>query len=166
MLVERGVNELHYSIQRLIGTAPEALSASIRALVALQLDASPKDVGLQVLGVPPGQTVVDWDSVTIGGARASRVLNEPTLRKLTAQFGPLWPPGPHALAHAAAEALSALSGRSRRTLSCFVAPDEASGRRHRVVAVPIRVSESGVKSVQMPPLEGAVKTALESAMAL
>ena len=164
-LVERGVAELKYSEKRLIGTAPEALSASIRALVALQVDASPKDVGLHVLGIPPGQTVVDWEGVTIAGAQASRVLNEPALRKLTGQFAPLWPPGPHALAHAAAEAVSALAGRSRRTLTCFVAPDALNSRRSRVIAVPVRLSESGVKSVEMPPLDGAVKTALDSAMA-
>lgn len=165
-LVERGVSELRYSEKRLIGTAPEALSAAIRALVALQVDASPRDVALQVLGLPPAHTVVDWDAVTIGGARATRVLNEPAIRKLTSQFAPLWPPGPHALAHAAVEAVSALAGQSRRTLSCYVAPDITSGRRHRVIALPVRLCESGVKSVHLPPLDGAVKTALESAITL
>ncbi len=116
-LVERGVGELKYSELRLIGTAPEALASAIRALVALQAEASPKDVGLQVFGIPPANTIVDWDSVTIGGSRATRILTEPALRKLAAQLAPLWPPGPHALAHAAAEAISAIAGCSRRTLS-------------------------------------------------
>lgn len=165
-LVERGIIELKYSETRLIGTAPEALSASIRALVALQVDASPKDVGLQVLGIPPAQTVVDWNGATIAGTPVSRVLNEPAVRKLTAQFAPLWPPGPHALAHAAAEAISALAGRSKRTLSCFVAPDAMNSRRRRIVALPVRLSEAGVRSVEMPPLDGAARTALESAMAI
>lgn len=164
-LVERGVSELKYSEKRLFGTAPEALASAIRALVALQVDGSPRDVGLQVLGVPPAGTVVDWDGVTIAGSRATRVLTEPALRKLAAQLAPLWPPGPHALAHAAAEAVSAVAGRSRRRLSCYVAPDIASSRS-RVIALPVRLSESGVKSVEMPLLEGAVKTALESAIAL
>ncbi len=81
--------------ERLIGSAPEALAASVRALVALQTNGSVRDVALTVLGVPPAHAVVNWDDATIGGFAATRVLDEPTLRRLSAQVAPLWPPGPH-----------------------------------------------------------------------
>src|SRR5262245_8619111 len=42
-LVERGVREAGFARERLFGSAPEALAASVRALVALQIDGSAKD---------------------------------------------------------------------------------------------------------------------------
>ena len=55
-LVERGVRELHFARERLFGSAPEALAGAARALVALELDGSPRDVALSVLGVPPSRS--------------------------------------------------------------------------------------------------------------
>ena len=43
-LVERGVRELRYGRARLFGSAPEALVAGVRALVALQAQCSVRDV--------------------------------------------------------------------------------------------------------------------------
>jgi malate dehydrogenase len=165
-LVERGVRELHYGRHRLIGSAPEALAAAVRALVALQTNGSVRDVALTVLGHPPAHAVIDWDDATIGGYAARRVLDEPTLRRLSAQVGPLWPPGPHALAHAAAETISAVCGVSRRAISCFVAPDDSAGRRARSVALPVRLGLSGVTSVEEPTLSVAARIALDNAMLL
>jgi malate dehydrogenase len=165
-LVERGVRELKYPRGRLIGSAPEALSSALRAVVALQVNGSVRDVALTVMGAPPSQAFVSWDDATIAGAVASRALDEPTRRKLTAQLGPLWPPGPHALGHAAVEAVSAICGISRRTLSCFVAPDDGLGQRARAVALPVRLCDTGIAGVAMPTLSGAAQTALDNAMLL
>ena len=166
VLVERGVRELTYARGRLIGSAPEALSSAVRAIVALQVNGSVRDVALTVMGAPPSHAFVSWDDATIAGCVATRVLDEPTRRKLSSQIGPLWPPGPHALAHAAAEAVSAICGISRRALSCFVAPDDAMGQRARAVALPVRLCETGLESVAMPELDGSAKTALDNAMLL
>ena len=166
MLVERGVRELQYSRETLIGSAPEALASAIRAVVALQVNGSVRDVVLTVMGTPPANAFVSWEDASIGGCAATRVLDEPTLRKLTSQIPPLWPPGPHALAHSAAEAVAAICGVSRRAVSCFVAPDDSLGQRARVVALPVRLCASGVESLAMPPLSGAAKTALDNAMLL
>jgi len=165
-LVERGVRELGYRRERLIGSAPEALAASVRALVALQTNGSVRDVALTVLGVPPLHTVVNWDDATIGGFAATRVLDEPTLRRLSTQVAPLWPPGPHVLAHAAAEAIAAVCGVSRRAISCFVAPDDSAGRRTRAVALPVRLAVAGITSVVQPTLSAAARVALDNAMLL
>ena len=166
MLVERGVRELAYRRERLVGSAPEALAASVRALVALQTNGSVRDVALTVLGVPPLHTVVNWDDATIGGFKATHVLDEPTLRRLATQVEPLWPPGPHVLAHAAVETIAAVCGVSRRAISCFVAPDDSTGRRTRAVALPVRLGLMGITSVDQPTLSGAARVALDNAMLL
>jgi malate dehydrogenase len=165
-LVERGVRELRLRRERLFGTAPEALAASVRALMALHVDGSPHDVALTVLGVPPAHVVIAWEDATIAGAPATRVLDEPSRRRLSAQIGPLWPPGPHALAHAACCAIAALCGVSKRTLSCFVSPDDSAGRRSRAVALPIRLGASGIVRVEQPTLSVAAQNALDSAALL
>lgn len=165
-LVERGVRELGYRRDRLLGTAPEALAAALRALVALQTNGSVRDVALTVLGHPPAHAVVNWDDATIGGFGLTGVLDEPSLRRLSAQVGPLWPPGPHVLAHAAVEAIAAICGISRRTLSCFVAPDDSSGRRTRAVALPVRLGPDGVSRIDLPALSVATQTALDNAQLL
>ncbi|MEQ1912384.1 MAG: hypothetical protein ABMA15_26415, partial [Vicinamibacterales bacterium] len=166
MLVERGVRELKYSREKLIGSAPEALASAIRAVVALQVNGSVRDVVLTVMGNPPANAFVSWEDASIGGCAATRVLDEPTLRKLSSQIAPLWPPGPHALAHSAVEAVAAICGVSRRAVSCFVAPDDTLGQRARVVALPVRLCLSGVESTAIPPLSGAASTALDNAMLL
>jgi malate dehydrogenase len=165
-LVERGVRELRFARHRLFGSAPEALAASVRAIVALQTNASVKDVALTVLGAPPAHAVVTWDEATIGGFAATRVLDEPTRRRIAAQVGPLWPPGAHGLSHAAAEAVSAICGVSRRALSCFVAPDDSGGQRNRTIALPVRLDGNGVTAASPPTLSVAAQVALDNAMLL
>ena len=165
-LVERGVRELGYSPSRLFGSAPEALASAVRALVALEANLSGRDVALAVLGVPPSHTVVPWDDVTVAGASATRVLDEPTRRRLAARVALLWPPGPYALATAAVEAVACMAGGSRRVLNCFVAPDNAAKGRARTVALPVRLGAQGVVRVEMPPLSAGARVALDTAMNL
>ena len=112
------------------------------------------------------QTVICWEDVTIAGAPATNVLDEPARRRLAAQVGPLWPPGPHALAHAAADAVAAICGVSRRTMSCFVSPDDSGGRRARAVALPVRLGATGIVRAERPTLSIAAQVALDSAALL
>jgi malate dehydrogenase len=165
-LVERGVRELRYRRERLIGAAPEALAAAVRALVALQMNGSVRDVQLAVVGIPPGHAIVNWDDATAGGYRIRQMLTEPTLRKLSSQVAALWPPGPHALAHATTEAIASICGVSRRTLSCFVAPDDTIGQKMRTVALPVRLGAGGVVSVDDPMLDAAARVTLDNARML
>jgi malate/lactate dehydrogenase len=165
-LVERGVRELRYRRERLIGTAPEALASAVRALVALHVNGSVRDVHLAVLGLPPAQTVVNWEDATVAGRAVRRTLTEPVLRKLSAQVAALWPPGPHALAHAATESIATICGVSRRTLSCFVAPDDTVGRKTRTIALPVKLDGSGVVGIEEPALDAAAGVALENARQL
>lgn len=165
-LIERGVRELRFARERLFGSAPEALAAAVRAVVALETNGSPSDVALTLLGVPPSQVVVPWEAATIGGFAATSVLDEPTRRRLAARVALLWPPGPYALAWAAVKAAEAVVGRSRRTISGFVAPDDSNGRRARTAALPLQLGEAGVVKVEFPSLSVRDRVALDNAMLL
>jgi malate dehydrogenase len=165
-LVDRGVRELHLSRDRLFGTAPEALAGGARAVVALAIDGSPGDVALSVLGVPPSQIVIPWEDATSAGFALTRLIDEPARRRLVARIAALWPPGPYALAAAAAKAAGAMVGRTRRVVSCFVAPDDAEGVRTRTAALPARLTLTGIERIVCPELNGADRVALDNAMLL
>src|SRR5205823_728583 len=135
-VVERGVRELHVPRARLLGSAPEALVAGVRAIVAAELRSSPRDVAVTVLGVPPDHIVVPWEDATVGGFGLHRLIGEPERRRLESGVSRLWPPGPYALAAAAAKVIETILGRSERLVACFIAPDDAAGRRTRTAALP------------------------------
>jgi malate/lactate dehydrogenase len=165
-LVEHGVRDLRYSRDRLFGSAPEALSAAMRAFVALEAGGSPRDVSLTVVGVPPSQALVPWESATMAGLPLEHTLSEPVRRRLAARVAPLWPPGPCVLAVAAVKAVTGVTGKTSGIVSCFVAPDDGSGRRSRVVALPVRLGPSGIVAVETPPLNSHDRVALDNAMLL
>jgi malate dehydrogenase len=165
-LVDRGVLELHMKRERLFGSAPEALAGGARAMVALALNGSPRDVALSILGVPPAQTVIPWEDATIAGFALTRLVDEPTRRRLAARVSALWPPGPHALASAATMVVEAMAGRSLRIASCFVAPDTSAGTRTRTAAQPVRLGPAGVVDVVLPALSVVERIALDNAMML
>jgi malate/lactate dehydrogenase len=165
-LVERGVRELGFAPNRLFGSAPEAFASTIRALVALESNVSPRDVALTVLGVPPDHAIVPWEDATIGGIAATRVLDEPSRRRLAARVAPLWPPGPYALATAASEAIACMLGQSRRVVSCFVAPDDSEGQRAKAAALPVRLGQGGIIRVDVPTLSVSARVSLDNAMLL
>ncbi len=163
-LVERGVRELGLCRDRLFGSAPGALVAAARAIVALEAGGSPRDVALSILGVPPARLVIPWDDAAIDGFSATRALDEPTRRRISARVPALWPPGAYALANAAAGVVEAVNGRSRRGAICFVAPDDSSGVRARAAALPVRLGPAGIVEVVVPRLNAHDRVALENAM--
>ncbi|HKB13846.1 MAG TPA: hypothetical protein VKD69_24440 [Vicinamibacterales bacterium] len=162
-LIDRGVRELRIGRERLFGTAPEALAGGARAMVALAVNGSPRDVSLSVLGIPPSHTVIPWEDATLGGFALTRTVGEPARRRVVARVAALWPPGPYALATAAALAIDAIAGRVRRVLSCFVAPDTSAGVRSRTAAMPIRLGPSGIVEMVTPTLSVMERVALENA---
>lgn len=165
-LVGLSVREQHAPRTRLIGSAPEALAGGMRALAAIEIDGAPSDISLSVLGVPPNQIVIPWDEATVGGFSLIRFLNEPARRRLESRAAGLWPPGPYALASAAARVVHAILTGSRRLATCFVAPDDSTGVRARAVALPVRLGRAGVLDVVMPELSVRERVRLENAMLL
>ena len=166
-LVDRGVRERYFTRARLFGSAPEALAGGARALVALAVNGSPQDVALAVLGVPPDHTVLPWADATVAGFALTRLVDEPSRRRLGARIAALWPPGPYALAAAAIKVIEAITGRSRRAASCFVAPDpDQAGTHTRAGAMPVHLDAAGIVNVLLPRLSAVEKVAFDNAMQL
>jgi malate dehydrogenase len=165
-LVERGVRELHIPRTRLLGSAPEALAGRARALVAVESNASPRDVSVSVLGVPPARIVVSWEHATVAGLALARFVDERARRRVTARLAALWPPGPYALATAATKIIETLTGGSRRLACCFVAPDDSAGVRMRAAALTVRLGPGGIAEVVLPPLSAVEQIAFENAVML
>lgn len=165
-LVDRGVRELTIGRTRILGSAPEALASGAKAIVALALDRSPRDVALSVLGIPPSRAVIPWESATAGGFALTRQLDEPTRRRLETTIAALWPLGPYVLAAAAASVIASIDGGSRQLVSCFVAPDTSAGSRTRTAAMPVRLGPSGIVEIVLPSLSVVEKVAWDNAVML
>jgi malate dehydrogenase len=163
-IVDRAVRDLGIARTRVIGSAPEALASTTRALLALALDGSPRDAAVSVLGMPPFQTVIPWNDATFSGQLVTRLLGEPARRSLERRAAAAWPPGPVALAAAAARTVAGVDGRSRQLVSCFVAPDRSSGEKTRVAALPVRLGPTGVFAVVMPSLTAGEQVALDNVL--
>jgi malate dehydrogenase len=163
-IVDVGVRELHIPPSRLFGCAPEALASAARAMVAVEADASPRDVALTVMGVPPSQVLLPWEDAAIGGAAATSVLDVPARRRIAARVAVLWPPGPLALAAAAVKAIDAILGRSRARVSCFVGPGTVGRAPMRTIALPVRLGQDGVAEIDLPVLTVADRVALDNAL--
>jgi len=165
-IVERGVRELMIDRRQILGSAPEALAAAVRALTALEANRSPKDVALTVLGRPPQHVVIPWDGATIAGLPAVRMLDEPTRRRIDDRARLLWPPGPMTLAAAAAKAVIAALGGSRQSMTATMAADAAMGMRARAVALPVVLGPVGVTPIELPTLSAHDRVALDNASML
>ena len=165
-LIDRGVRELHINRARLFGSAPESLAAAARALAALAVNGSPRDISLSVLGVPPAHTVIPWADATVAGFSLTRLVDEPTRRRLAARITALWPTGPYALAAAAATAVEAMAGRTRRIVSCFAGPDLSAGTHRRTGAMPVRLGPAGIVEVVWPSLSAVEQVMLDNALML
>jgi len=110
--------------------------------------------------------VIPWEEATIGGFALTRLLDQPTLRKLDAKISTLWPPGPLALAAAASHVIAAIAGRSRQRACCFVAADAADAARRRTAAWPVTLGANGVAEIAWPSLTVMERVALDNATML
>jgi malate dehydrogenase len=164
-LIDRGVREVAMASFGLIGSAPEALAAGARAMVALEANVSPREVSLSLLGIPPHHIVIPWEDATIAGFSVVRLLDGAAQRRVEARVAALWPPGPYACASAAVKVIEILLGRSRQLASCFVAADGA-GVRTRAAALPVRVDSTGAIEVVLPTLSVHERVLLDNAMML
>ena len=165
-LIERGVREMKIPRARVIGSAPGALASALRALVALEVGASPSQVALAVLGTPPHHTVISWSDATVRGQALTQLLEPPSLTRLKARVPYLWPPGPYTLASAASRVCEAITGGgSDRAFSCFVGLDRELGARHLVSALSVVLGPQGVTRILTPSLSVHERVELENALA-
>ena len=165
-LIERGVREMKIPRARVIGSAPGALASALRALVALEVEGSPSQVALAVLGTPPHHTVISWSDATVRGQALTQLLGPLRLTRLKARVPSLWPPGPYSLASAACRVCEAIAGGgSDRAFSCFVGLDRELGARHVVSALSVVLGPQGVTRILTPSLSVHERVELENALA-
>ena len=150
--------------ERLIGSAPEAFSSAVTAIVAMETRCSPAEVGLTVLGAPPAGLVVPWSEASIGGYSLERVLDQVQLRRLEARIARLWPPGPFALGEAAARAAEAIVTSSRRTICALSVLGGELGVRGRIGSLPVLLSTTGIVHRRVPTLNTRERVQLETAL--
>lgn len=164
-VIDRAVHEIGLPRPRIFGTAPEALRGAITALVALEAEVGPGDVSLLVVGRPPQDVIVSWDSASLSGRRAVDVLPPPALTRLDGRAARLWPPGPHALGSAAAKVIRSMLTRAARThvLEVALTRDEGTGRR--AAMLPARVGPRGILRIEPAPLSARDRVRLDSTLA-
>lgn len=155
------VGELRIARARLVGSAPVAAAASARALAAPAIDASPVDVAIPILGVPP-HWVLAWGQASAGGSPIDQM--PPHLAARVEQLVAAgWPPGPYSLASAAAAVIRAALTGARRRFCCFAATP-FGGVQPVVFAMPVTLGPRGVASIRLPELTPRQRVALESSV--
>ena len=163
-LIERGVNELGISRMRVFGSAPEALRAAVSAIVALEANAAPSDISLSVLGRPPQHVIVPWDETAIAGRTATEVLSAAQLARLDARIARLWPPGPYALAGAAARLVRTALSRTPRVHAALVAVTREEGVAGRSAMMPVTLQPAGIATLVAPALSTRDRVRFETTM--
>ena len=163
-LIALAVAELHIPRSRVFGTAPGALESALRAQAGLAINTSGVEVQLRVLGTPPDGVVVGWEEGTASGLPLRAQLAPHTIAALDARIPQLWPPGPLALASAAARAVEGIVNGSRQRLTCFVALDSGPAR-NAVVAMPVELGPRGIDRILEPALTAQERTRMENAVA-
>jgi malate dehydrogenase len=158
-LMARAIGELHIPASRIVGSAPSALESALRSLVGLSMDSSGVEIGITVVGVPPNAAVVAWEEASVSGQPLASHLPPHEIAALQARLPGLWPPGPYALASAAARVIEAIVNGSRRRFSCFIATGRGS-----IGAMPVELGEDGVRRLVEPVLTRQERTRLENAM--
>ena len=163
-IVEKAVNEAGLSRLRVFGTAPEALRSAVIAITAVEANAAPSDIALSVLGRPPQQIIVPWDEASIAGRSATNVLTAAQLARLDARIARLWPPGPYALASAAARVIRTAFTRSPRVHAALVAVTREEGLPGRSAMMPVMLDAKGIAALVPPSLSTRDRVRFETAM--
>ena len=163
-LMQQGFDELGLSRRRVIGSGPESLAATARALVAIESRAASNQVALAVLGRPPERIVIPWSEASVAGHNVTSVLTAPQLNLVERRLRGLWPPGPNALGMAAALFCESVVNGSRRIFSAFVSLDRDNGTKAPVCAWPVSVGPSGLDRVMTPVLSGRDKVVVDEVL--
>ncbi len=150
---------------RIVGSAPTALEAAVRALIALDASTSAQRVVVRLAGRPPGGLMVAWDSTTIDGVPAPARLDPQTMTRLNRRLPYLWPPGPIALAEAAAVSAEGLSRGSHVPQHALVAFGLSGQSRRRSVIASVRYTIGRVASATLADLPPSTQVALDNLLA-
>jgi len=163
-LMRSASRELRIAARRLIGSATEAFSSAVSAIVAMEARCSPADVSVAVLGAPPDAFVIPWSEASIGGYALERTVTQVQLRRLEARAARLWPPGPYALGAATAQVVEAILDSARRSFSLLTILEGEFGVRNQVAAVPALLAGHGIAHIRTPLLNTRERVQLDTAL--
>ena len=138
---------------------PSRSSPLFAPLPRLSSTSSGVEISLRVLGIPPNAAVVAWEESSAFGQPLSSQMAAHEIAALGGADPGLWPPGPYALASAAARVVEAIADGSRRRFSCFV-----SLGRGQAAAMPAELGEDGVLRIIEPALTRQERTLLDNAL--
>lgn len=156
--------EVRVQRRRLIGSAPEALVAAVRAMVAIEAGCSVTEVSLSVLGRAPRGIVVPWVEASVAGYALEKVLTQAQLARVEARLPRLWPPGPYTLGLAAAEVVDAIVRSSRRPRCVTAVLEGEFGARGQAGAIPAYLGPSGIERTAVPALNTRERVQVEAAL--
>jgi len=163
-LMRSASQELRIAARRLIGSASEAFSSAVSAIIAMEARCSPADVSVAVLGAPPDAFVIPWSEASIAGYALERTVTQVQLRRLEARAARLWPPGPYALGAAAAQVIEGTLDAARRSFSVLTILEGEFGVRDQVAAVPTLLAPHGVAHIRTPLLNRREQVQLDTAL--
>tara|TARA_B100000029_G_scaffold504349_1_gene583036 strand:+ start:2095 stop:2943 length:849 start_codon:yes stop_codon:yes gene_type:complete len=163
-LIELGVTETMIDPERLIGSAPEAYRAAVRALVALEVNCPASAVSLTLFGRAPDRFVVVWSQATINGSLLEDQISASHMARLRDRVAALWPPGPYALAEAATHVVRCIATGNKKMPCCFVTLKTFSSSRPRVFVSPVAFNSAGITHLATPSLNIRERNLLETAM--
>lgn len=163
-LIRALATEVRVQRRRLIGSAPEALVAAVRAMVAIEAGCSVTEVSLSVLGRAPRGIVVPWVEASVAGYALEKVLTQAQLARVEARLPRLWPPGPYTLGLAAAEVVDAIVRSSRRPRCVTAVLEGEFGARGQAGAIPAYLGPSGIERTAVPALNTRERVQVEAAL--
>jgi len=164
VLMQQGLDQLRLPRRRVIGSAPEALAATARALVAIETRAASNQVTLVVLGNPPARMVIPWAHASVAGHSIESILTASQLHQLERRLHGLWPPGLNALGTAAALFCEAAATGSRHLFSAFASLDRDNGTKAPVCAWPVSIGASGLERTTSPTLTGRDRVVMDEVL--
>src|SRR5687768_10562690 len=153
-VMQQAFDELGLSRRRVVGSAPESLAATARALVAIDARAASNQVALMMMGLPPQKMVIPWNEASVAGYSVTSLLTAPQLNQVERRLRGLWPPGPNALGTAAAVFCESVVTGSRRIFSAYVSLDRDNGTKAPVCAWPVSIGAAGLERATTPVLSG------------
>lgn len=163
-LMEAAHRELKVPVWRMAGSAPLALEGALRALAAIAIDRSATDISLRAYGRPPERLVIGWSSAVAAGSPLEHVLPPHERLAISDRAKGLWPPGPTALAAAAARVAEAFASGTRRDYTCLVVGDGTTLTRGIAAAMPVEIGRGRIVKVKRPALSAREQVAFDTAV--
>jgi L-lactate dehydrogenase len=163
-VMQRAFDDLRLSRARTLGSAPQAFASLVRALVAVEAHASPAQISLTALGLPPQRSVIVWSEASIAGHAVTSILAPPQIHSIERRAAGLWPPGPSTLGSSAALFAESIVTGSRRLVSAHVSLDRDNGTTAPVCAWSVVIGPDGLERVITPALTGRERTLLDGVL--